>query len=193
MKFGHDPKKLWFATQRAFDALERIEAFATETEKRGHAEPASWLSEKEVAECHETFRAFDKDGNGSFDLDELSTVLSSTGRVYSKEQIQKAMDRIAGVEKAACITFEQFSALLRADMNLTLEARVLQRFRHFDADGSGEISLEELKRCIQGMDDLVTVAEIEDMLKLCDDDKNGEVSFEEFSAMLPKRVLAVTA
>ncbi|KAG4436484.1 hypothetical protein IFR05_008025 [Cadophora sp. M221] len=192
MKFGHDPKKLWFATQRAFDALERIEAFATETEKRGYAEPASWLSEKEVAECHETFRAFDKDGNGSFDLEELSTVLSSTGRVYSKEQIQKAMDRIADVENAACITFEQFSALLRVDMNLTLEARVLQRFRNFDVDGSGEISLEELRNCIQSLDDLVTGAEIEEMLKLCDGDGNGEVSFEEFSAMLPKHHSEVT-
>ncbi|PVH77463.1 EF-hand [Cadophora sp. DSE1049] len=186
MKFGHDPKKLWLATQRAFDALERIEALATETEKRGHAEPASWLSEKEIAECHETFRAFDKDGNGSFDLEELSTVLKSTGRVYSKDQIQKAMDRIAGAGNAACITFEQFSALLRADMNLTLEARILQRFRMFDADRSGEISLDELKKCIQGMDDLVTGAEIEEMLRVCDGDLNGEVSFEEFSAMLPK-------
>ncbi|KAH6721624.1 hypothetical protein BKA61DRAFT_439687, partial [Leptodontidium sp. MPI-SDFR-AT-0119] len=142
------------------------------------------LSEKEVAECHETFRAFDKDGNGSFHLEELSTVLSSTGRTYSKEQIQKAMDRIAGIENAACITFEQFSALLRVDMNLTLEARVLQRFRNFDVDGSGEISLEELKTCIQSLDGLVTGAEIEEMLKLCDGDGNGEVSFEEFSAML---------
>jgi len=62
MKFGHDPKKLWLATQRAFDALERIEAFANQTKKRGHQEAAGWLSKNEIAECHETFRAFDKMG-----------------------------------------------------------------------------------------------------------------------------------
>jgi uncharacterized protein (DUF924 family) len=83
MKFGHDPKKLWLATQHAFDALERIEALANETEKRGFQEPATWLSATEIAACHETFRAFDKDGNGSFDKAELTTVLRSTGpRVY---------------------------------------------------------------------------------------------------------------
>lgn len=186
IKFGHDPKKLWLATQRAFDALERIEAFANETEERGYPEPASWLTPKELAECHETFRAFDKDGNGAFDRKELATVLTSTGRTFSEEQIQKAMDKITGEKQATCITFEQFSALLRADMNLTLEARVRQRFATFDSDGSGEVSLEELKKCIQGMDDLVTSAEIEEMLKVCDDDRNGEVSFAEFQAMLPR-------
>lgn len=96
--------------------------------------------------------------------------------MYSIEQVQKAMDRIAGVENAACITFEHFSALLRENMNSALEARMLQRLRLFDADGSGEISLAELKKCIQAMDDLVTSAEVEELLKVCDGDQNGEVS-----------------
>jgi uncharacterized protein (DUF924 family) len=65
MKFGHDPKKLWLATQRAFDALDRIEALADETARRGSVQPPEWLSDKEIAECQETFRAFDKDGNGA--------------------------------------------------------------------------------------------------------------------------------
>jgi uncharacterized protein (DUF924 family)/Ca2+-binding EF-hand superfamily protein len=192
MKFGHDPKKLWLATQRAFDALERIEALASETEQRGCEEPASWLSKNEVAECHETFRAFDKDGNGSFDKTELATVLGSTGRVYNQKQLQAAMDRISGVEGSIFITFEQFSALLRVDVNMSLEARARHLFSKFDADGSGAISVGELKQCIQGLDDLVTGAEIEEMLKMCDTDNNGELSFEEFSAILPKLEVGLT-
>jgi uncharacterized protein (DUF924 family)/Ca2+-binding EF-hand superfamily protein len=185
MKFGHDPKKLWLATQRAFDALERIEALANETGRRGSEAPASWLTEKEIAECHETFRAFDKDGNGSFDQDELATVLASTGRIYTEEQLQKSMDRISGVEGCKEITFEQFSALFRAKMDMSIEARAERRFQLFDSDGSGEISLEELKKCIQTMDDLVTTAEIEEMLKACDADHNGSVSLDEFMSMMP--------
>lgn len=120
MKFGHDPKKLWLATQRAFNALERLEAFASQREKRGQEEPAAWLSKHEVAECHETFRAFDKDGNGSFDKTELAAVLSSTGRMYTEDQIQMAMVRTSGREGSTSITFEQFSALLRSNMNTSL-------------------------------------------------------------------------
>jgi Ca2+-binding EF-hand superfamily protein len=71
-------------------------------------------------------------------------------------------------------------------MNLSLEARVRHLFDKFDVDGSGGISMEELKMGIRGMDDLVTGAEIEEMLRVCDADHDGEVSFEEFSAILPK-------
>jgi uncharacterized protein (DUF924 family)/Ca2+-binding EF-hand superfamily protein len=189
MHFGHDPKKLWLATQRAFDALERIELLASETDRRGSIAAPSWLDEKEIAECHETFRAFDKDGNGSFDREELAMVLASTGRVYDDAQIQKAMDKISHQKGAKSITFEQFGALLRVNVDQTPEAQARRRFDLFDADGSGEISLQELKRCIQSMDDLVTSAEIEEMLKTCDDDHNGSVSFEEFLKLMPSMKL----
>jgi Ca2+-binding EF-hand superfamily protein len=53
--------------------------------------PASWLFEQEIAECHETLRAFDKDRNSSFVQEELATVLASTGHVYTKEQFETAM------------------------------------------------------------------------------------------------------
>jgi Ca2+-binding EF-hand superfamily protein len=97
-----------------------------------------------------------------------------------------AMDRIAGVEGSTCITFEQFSALLCSSMNLSLEAHARHLFDRFDADGSGGISIEEMKKCIQGMDDLVTVAEIEEMMNVCDSDHSGEITFDEFCAMLPR-------
>jgi len=76
--------------------------------------------------------------------------------------------------------------LLRSNMNVTLEVRARRLFEKFDEDASGRISLEEMKHCIRGMDDLVTVAEIEEMLKVCDSDRDGELSFEEFLAILPK-------
>ncbi|KAF2671020.1 EF-hand [Microthyrium microscopicum] len=185
VKFGHDPKKLWLATQRAFDALERIEALSEETDSQSPVQVPSWLSENEIAECHETFRAFDKDGNGSFDRNELATVLASTGRTYTPEQVQRAMNRISGEQDCTSITFEQFSALFRTKMDMSAEARARRRFNMFDADGSGEISLEELKKCIRSMDDLVTNAEIEEMMRVCDEDHNGSVSFEEFMVMFP--------
>jgi Ca2+-binding EF-hand superfamily protein len=95
------------------------------------------------------------------------------------------MNRISGVQDTKSITFEQFSALLRAKMDMNLEESARRRFDHFDADQSGEISMDELKKCIQSMDDLVTGAEIAEMLKICDTDHNGSVSFNEFLSMMP--------
>jgi Ca2+-binding EF-hand superfamily protein len=184
MKFGHDPKKLWLATQHAFDALDRIDALTEQNIELRSDEPAGWLSGAQIAECHETFRAFDKDGNGSFDIDELKMVLASSGRNYTTERIQKAMDRISGAKNTTLITFEQFTALFRNDAALSLEALARRRFNQFDEDGSGEISLQELTHCIQSMDDLVTCAEVETMLQICDSDHNGSVSLTEFLALV---------
>ena len=60
------------------------------------------------------------------------------------------------------------------------DKRLLERFKLFDVDGSGQISLEELKICIRSLDSLVTSAEIQDMLKRADTTGDGQVSYEEF-------------
>jgi hypothetical protein len=60
MKFGHGPSKLWFTMQRVFDPLDCIEELMHEsyqpekTIQEGH-----WSSKRKMAQCHDTFRAFD--------------------------------------------------------------------------------------------------------------------------------------
>jgi uncharacterized protein (DUF924 family)/Ca2+-binding EF-hand superfamily protein len=185
IRFGNNPKKLWLSTQRAFDVLERIETLVDGTERRGSEELMAWLSEEQVTEFRGTFRAFDKDGDGLFDQNELATVVAATGRIYNQKQLQKAMDRISRTEGSSCATFEQFLTLFRADTHLSLESPARRRFNFFDRGGSGYLSLEDLKICIQSIDTLVTHAEIEEVLRFCDADKNGLVSFEEFLATMP--------
>jgi uncharacterized protein (DUF924 family)/Ca2+-binding EF-hand superfamily protein len=184
MRFGYDPKRLWITTQRSLDALDCIEILAQDDSPCETWKPVRWLSIKETAECQEAFRAFDKDGNGFFDLQEMEAVLSATGRAYTRDKLCRAMDRISGMKGTNCITFEQFTALFYANSGYTLEECARRRFNRLDEDGSGEISLDELKRCIQRIDGLVTTAEIEQMLEACDADRNGSVSFEEFFAMM---------
>jgi Ca2+-binding EF-hand superfamily protein len=123
-------------------------------------------------------------------FEELTTVLVSSGRQYTKEKAQQAMDRISGTQNSSHITFEQFTALFRSGPGASLETIVRHRFNQFDTDGSGEISLEELKKCIQDMDDLVTSAEVETMLEVCDSNHNGSVSFEEFLALMTQSIKA---
>lgn len=58
-----------------------------------------------------------------------------------------------------------------------------QVFMRFDSDGSGSISLEELKQMLNSMGDEFSEKEIMEMLQEVDIDGSGEINFEEFAAV----------
>jgi Ca2+-binding EF-hand superfamily protein len=57
------------------------------------------------------------------------------------------------------------------------ERILLERFQLFDSDGSGQISLEELKACLQAIEPRVTDKEIEAMLQQADTGRDNQISF----------------
>jgi Ca2+-binding EF-hand superfamily protein len=64
------------------------------------------------------------------------------------------------------------------------ERILLERFHLFDSDGSGQISLEELKACLQAIKPRVTDKEIEAMLQQADTGRDNQISFQEFRDLL---------
>jgi uncharacterized protein (DUF924 family)/Ca2+-binding EF-hand superfamily protein len=186
--FGHDPVKLWLATQRAFDVVDRIDALINNTAQLRSPMSPTFMTPKRSAEFAEIFRTFDKDGSGFLEVDELGAVLASTGRRYNDVQLQEAVDHVTGRKGSAGLTFEQFANLIRINLGPTLDARLQQRFRMFDADHSGEISLEEFTACVRGLDGLVTTSEAAAMFKKCDLDGSGSISMQEFMGIMKRRL-----
>jgi Ca2+-binding EF-hand superfamily protein len=90
------------------------------------------------------------------------------------------MDAITGRTKAESIGFEEFLVLLDNNSSNQNDDGLLERFRLFDVDGSGHISVEELRVCIRGIDPSITDDEIEEMLKLADTNSDREISYDEF-------------
>ncbi|KAF2003588.1 EF-hand [Amniculicola lignicola CBS 123094] len=152
-----------------------------------------WLTPEKAAECREGFRKFDKDGNGFLDLEELITVLTATGRTYTREEIQVAVDSISGKAGSTGITFEQFASLLQIKMAADTQNRLRARFQLFDKDNTGDISFDELAACLQGIDSLLTSSEITEMMKKCDTNGDGLISYEEFMSMVPSLMSPVSA
>ncbi|KAF2264672.1 EF-hand [Lojkania enalia] len=175
------------------NVVERLDTFVKHKVKRKDTIVTDWLTPEKAAECREAFRKFDKDGNGFLDTDELITVLSATGREYTKAEIQTAIDSISGKPGSTGITFEQFAALLQIKMAADTQNRLRARFQLFDTDNNGDISFDELKACLQGLDSLLTTSELTEMMKQCDRDDDGMISYEEFVAMVPTIMSPVSA
>jgi Ca2+-binding EF-hand superfamily protein/uncharacterized protein (DUF924 family) len=185
VRFGHDSKKLWDATQMTFNVVETLDAFVKNKVKRKNTIVTDWLTPEKAAECREGFRKFDKDGNGFLDREELVTVLQATGRTYTESEVQMAIDSITGTSGGTGLTFEQFAAVLQVKMTSDTQNRIRARFQLFDADNTGDISFEELTACLQGIDSLLTSSELTEMMKKCDTNGDGMISYEEFVGMVP--------
>lgn len=193
VRFGHDSKKLWDATQMTFNVVETLDTFVKHKVKRKNTVITDWLTPEKAAECREAFRKFDKDGNGFLDMDELVAVLSATGRSYTKAELQTAINSISGQTGSAGITFDQFAALLNIKMAADTQNRLRARFQLFDADNTGDISFDELKACLQGIDSLLTSSELTEMMNRCDTNNDGKISYEEFVAMVPNMISPTSA
>lgn len=191
--FGHDPSKLWQMTQYAFDVIDRFDALINHSARRRSAIPADYMTKQRSVEIAEIFKIFDKSGDGFLEIGELAAVLASTGHRYSDEQIQEAVDHVTGRKGSAGLTFLQFANLLRINLNSSFEARIKQRFNMFDADQSGEVTLEEFTACVQGLDGLITTAEATAMFKKCDHHKNGSISFQDFMDVMKRTFSSVSA
>ena len=70
-------------------------------------------------------------------------------------------------------------------MTADMQNRLRARFQLFDTDNSGDISYDELRHCLTDLDNLLTTAELDEMMKKCDVDGDGNISYEEFVAMIP--------
>lgn len=76
------------------------------------------------------------------------------------------------------------ATLKRSDMINTKKLK--QAFTYFDKDGSGKISLDELKEAMQGNGQDLDDDVFRDIMAEGDENGDGEIDFEEFKNMMKK-------
>jgi calmodulin len=85
------------------------------------------------------------------------------------------------------IDFTEFLVLMKSrigDTNLDPDKEFRDAFKVFDIDGSGSISLSELRKLMEKLGQNLSEAEIRDMMVEVDTDGDGEISFDEFKTMM---------
>jgi calmodulin len=87
------------------------------------------------------------------------------------------------------IDFPEFLNLMEHTSNKNNNNDLLEAFREFDIDGSGQISRSELKKTMSKLGPNLSLSEeqLDDVLREMDENGNGEVSYEEFAAFMSKK------
>lgn len=96
---------------------------------------------------------------------------------WSGDLIQEMEDKSSGKSSGQILDY---------DVNLTSNESIREAFESFDEDGSGTISAEELRAVLTkpGMaNTLLTLTEVETILKRFDENGDGELQFDEFAAL----------
>ena len=84
------------------------------------------------------------------------------------------------------IDFEEFLILMstKKPSKDDPDKELRDAFAVFDADGSGSISRDELKKLMRNLGQTLSDAELNAMMDEVDTDGNGEIDFEEFKSMM---------
>ena len=131
----------------------------------------------------ETFRTLDKDGDGKLTRDELFQALVKAVPHYTAMAFTDEIMRKVDITKSGSIAYSQF-LMAAADKTTLLSETVLKAaFDTLDLDGSGKISVSELKDLVKTQADMSDEV-LEQLLRQADDNGDGEIEFEEFVRLM---------
>ena len=133
---------------------------------------------------------FDTDGSGTIDPKELRAAMQSLGFEAKNATIYQMIGDI-DKDGSGSIDFEEFLDMMTAKMSDKDSREDINKvFNLFDDDGTGKISLHNLKRVAKELGETMTEAELVEMIERADNDADGEISPEEFYTIMTKKTFS---
>lgn len=148
------------------------------------------LTEDEIEEIKEAFDLFDTDGSGTIDPKELKAAMQSLG-FDAKNQTIFQMISDLDRNKSGDIDFEEFLDMMTARMSdKDTREDINKVFRLFDDDGTGSISLKNLRRVARELGETMTDEELQEMVDRADSNGDSLVSADDFYNIMTKKTFA---
>ena len=145
------------------------------------------VKKEEIQEYRNIFEQFDTNSDERLLREELIKGFSHTmSEGEAKEEVNRLMDHIDN-DKNNFIEFEEFLSAFMDKKKLLKEENIMETFMLFDKDGSGKITLDELKIILTGNSD-VKENVWEEMVLSIDQNSDGEISYREFKQMMNKMI-----
>ncbi len=146
-------------------------------------QPATtFLNHDQVAELWQLFTIFDDDGSGAIAVQELGLVLKSLGQSPSQAELREMIEEV-DINRSGTIDFTEFQALMLAQQG-DRQSRLQLAFRVFDADNSGQITVNEMRSVMSQFG--LSEQELNDMIQEVDHDGDAAIDFAEFCSLVPE-------
>ena len=142
------------------------------------------VSDKDLCEFREAFSLFDKSGDEKIDSEQVGDLLRALGcnpTVAEASKIAKELDP----EGTRRVSFEEFLPVLlscKSKESSLGEQEFVNGLRTFDMDGTGTISIAELRHVLTSLGEKLTEAQVDASLQMLPESERsrGQVNYEEF-------------
>ncbi|CAO1628728.1 unnamed protein product [Parajaminaea phylloscopi] len=148
---------------------------------RDHPVPtASDLTDEQRQEIKEAFELFDTDKDGCIDYHELKVAMRALGFDLKKAEVLKLL-RDHDRRGEGLMEWEDFSRIMGDRIAARDPMEEIRRaFALFDDDGTGKISLKNLRRVAKELGEQLDEDELQAMIDEFDLDQDGEINEQEF-------------
>lgn len=143
----------------------------------------SELLHEQKQEIYEAFSLFDMNNDGYLDFHELKVAMRALGFDAPKREVLELLERY-DTEDRHQISYDDFYYAMGQRMLARDPLDEVKRaFALFDDDGTGKISLKNLRRVAKELNESLTDDELKAMIDEFDLDDDGEISLDEFIAI----------
>ena len=138
-------------------------------------------SRAKIQELREVYQAFDVDGSGSIDMEELGPLLDCMGQKKSQSEIERLFN-LMDADGSNDVDFEEFATVMMAEKiarKVDAHAIAEKIFQHFDPNGDGTVSPDEMVAAFLRIGKNWNVDDVLEFLREVDHDGSGSIEKDE--------------
>ena len=143
----------------------------------------SILTDEKLKEYKIIFDLIDKDKDTKLTPEELGPALRVCGASPSQQELDMAIQ--SSGDKSNLITFEKFINIYENLINnQDSEEDIINELKKLDKNGSGTITVNDLKNLLANYGDVLSKEEVDDVIQEANADKGGNINIEKFAKIL---------
>ena len=143
----------------------------------------SILTDEKLKECKIIFDLIDKDKDTKISPEELGPALRVCGASPSQQELEMVIQNSG--EQSNLITFEKFIDIYEKLINnQDSEDDIINELKKLDKNGTGNITVNDLKSLLANYGEVLTKEEIDDIIQEANADKSGNINIEKFAKIL---------
>lgn len=142
------------------------------------------LSTEQKEEIKEAFELFDSDKDGVIDYHEMKVAMKALGFDGRKAEVLKIIKDYDRDGSGNIYYDDFFDAMKDKILEKNPQEEMKRAFQLFDDEGTGKISLRNLRRVARELGETMSDDELRNMIEEFDKSGKGEIDFENFVSII---------